>query len=62
MELAEITSLIGSLGFPIVAWFYMVKQFGKTLAESTSAITDACNLIRALHRRLDEVDFEERGN
>lgn len=48
MSLAELTQLIGSLGFPIACCFYMMTTMNKTL----SANTDATNSLRIVVEKL----------
>lgn len=60
MDTGQIISLIGSVGFPIVAWFYMAIEFNKSIKENTKATNDTSQVMRSLHRRLDKLDDEER--
>lgn len=56
MEINDITTMIGSLGFPIVAcvfmWRYInstMKDFTKTMEENTQALIRLCE-------RLDDIE------
>ena len=61
MDYNVIISLVGSLGFPIVAcgaMFWMMnttmKEFKETVAENTKAMTELVITVKAISGRSDE--------
>ena len=54
INLNEITTLIGSLGFPIVACGYMMLVNTKTLKENTAATN---KMVALMERFLDKLDI-----
>ena len=61
MDYNTITTLVGSLGFPIVmciALFWMInttmKEFKQTVAENTKAMTELVTTVKAISGMGDE--------
>lgn len=61
MDYNTITTLVGSLGFPIVmciALFWMInttmKEFKETVAENTKAMTELVTTVKAISGMGDE--------
>ena len=61
MDYNSIITLVGSLGFPIVACialFWMMnttmKEFKETVAENTKAMTELVTTVKAISGRGDE--------
>lgn len=61
MDYNAIVTLVGSLGFPIVACialFWMMnttmKEFKETVAENTKAMTELVTTVKAISGRSDE--------
>ena len=61
MDYNTIVTLVGSLGFPIVACvglFWMInttmKEFKETVAENTKAMTELVTTVKAIYSRSDE--------
>lgn len=61
MDYNTIVTLVGSLGFPIVACiglFWMInttmKEFKATVVENTKAITELVTTVKAIYNRSDE--------
>lgn len=61
MDYNAIVTLVGSLGFPIVACialFWMMnttmKEFKETVAENTKAMTELVTIVKAISDRSDE--------
>lgn len=61
MDYNSIVTLVGSLGFPIVACialFWMMnttmKEFKETVAENTKAMTELVTTVKAISGRGDE--------
>lgn len=61
MDYNAIVTLVGSLGFPIVACialFWMMnttmKEFKETVAENTKAMTELVTIVKTLSGRSDE--------
>ena len=61
MDYNTIVTLVGSLGFPIVACialFWMMnttmKEFKETVAENTNAMTELVTTVKAISDRGDE--------
>ena len=62
MDYNTIVTLVGSLGFPIVACiglFWMInttmKEFKETVAENTKAMTELVTTVKAMYGGSDEV-------
>ena len=53
MELSELYQLIGSVGFPIVAYLLMFNQNNKVLEDLKKTIEDNNELIKILMERND---------
>lgn len=61
MDYNTIVTLIGSLGFPIVACiglFWMInttmKDFKETVAENTKAMAELTTIVKAIYNRSNE--------
>lgn len=54
--MTELTNLVGNVGFPIVACFFMYKQQVK-LQES---ITDLTSTLKGIDTRLNQLEKNER--
>lgn len=61
MDYNAIVTLVGSLGFPIVACialFWMMnttmKEFKETVAENTKAMTELVTIVKTISGRSDE--------
>ena len=61
MDYNAIVTLVGSLGFPIVACialFWMMnttmKEFKETVSENTKAMTELVTIVKAISGRGDE--------
>lgn len=61
MDYNAIITLVGSLGFPIVACialFWMMnttmKEFKQTVAENTKAMTELVTIVKAIYGGSDE--------
>lgn len=61
MDYNAIVTLVGSLGFPIVACialFWMMnttmKEFKETVAENTKAMTELVTIVKTISDRSDE--------
>lgn len=61
MDYNTIVTLVGSLGFPIVACiglFWMInttmKEFKETVSENTKAMTELVTTVKAISNRSDE--------
>lgn len=61
MDYNTITTLVGSLGFPIamcIALFWMInttmKEFKQTVAENTKAMTELVTTVKAISEMGDE--------
>ena len=55
MDVNDIVTLIGSLGFPIVACVGMFYLYNRTLKDFTSTLNDIANEIKELREELKEV-------
>ena len=55
MNVNDIVTLIGSLGFPIVACVGMFYLYNRTLKDSTSTLNDIANEIKELREELKEL-------
>lgn len=61
MDYNTIVTLVGSLGFPIVACiglFWMInttmKEFKETVSENTKAMTELVVTVKGIYDRIDE--------
>lgn len=52
MDVNDIVTLIGSLGFPIVACVGMFYLYNRTLKDFTSTLNDIANEIKELREEL----------
>jgi hypothetical protein len=55
MDVNDIVTLIGSLGFPIVACVGMFYLYNRTLKDFTSTLNDIANEIKELREELKEL-------
>lgn len=55
MDVNDIVTLIGSLGFPIVACVGMFYLYNRTLKEFTSTLDDIASEIKELREELKEL-------
>ena len=55
MDVNDIVTLIGSLGFPIVACVGMFYLYNRTLKDFTSTLNDIASEIRELREELKEM-------
>lgn len=55
MDVNDIVTLIGSLGFPIVACVGMFYLYNRTLKDFTSTLDDIASEIKELREELKEV-------
>lgn len=55
MNVNDIVTLIGSLGFPIVACVGMFYLYNRTLKDFTSTLGDIANEIKELREELKEL-------
>lgn len=55
MNVNDIVTLIGSLGFPIVACVGMFYLYNRTLKDFTSTLNDIANEIKGLREELKEM-------
>jgi uncharacterized protein (DUF3084 family) len=55
MDVNDIVTLIGSLGFPIVACVGMFYLYNRTLKDFTSTLDDIANEIKELREELKEL-------
>lgn len=55
MNVNDIVTLIGSLGFPIVACAGMFYLYNRTLKDFTSTLNDIANEIKELREELKEL-------
>lgn len=55
MNVNDIVTLIGSLGFPIVACVGMFYLYNRTLKDFTSTLNDIANEIKELREDLKEL-------
>lgn len=55
MNVNDIVTLIGSLGFPIVACVCMFYLYNRTLKDFTSTLNDIANEIKELREELKEL-------
>lgn len=52
MDVNDIVTLIGSLGFPVVACVGMFYLYNRTLKDFTSTLNDIANEIKVLREEL----------
>ena len=55
MDVNDIVTLIGSLGFPIVACVGMFYLYNRTLKDFTSTLNDIASEIKELREELNEL-------
>ena len=55
MDVNDIITLIGSLGFPIVACVGMFYLYNRTLKDFTSTLNDVASEIKELREELKEM-------
>ena len=55
MNVNDIVTLIGSLGFPIVACVGMFYLYNRTLKDFTSTLNDIANEIKELREELEDL-------
>lgn len=55
MDVNDIVTLIGSLGFPIVACVGMFYLYNRTLKDFTSTLDDIASEIKELREELEEL-------
>ena len=55
MDVNDIVTLIGSLGFPIVACVGMFYLYNRTLKDFTSTLSNIANEIKELREELKEL-------
>lgn len=55
MDVNDVVTLIGSLGFPIVACVGMFYLYNRTLKDFTSTLNDIANEIKELREELKEL-------
>ena len=55
MDVSDIVTLIGSLGFPIVACVGMFYLYNRTLKDFTSTLNDIAGEIKELREELKEL-------
>lgn len=55
MDVNDIVTLIGSLGFPVVACVGMFYLYNRTLKDFTSTLDDIANEIKELREELKEL-------
>ena len=63
MEINDIISIIGSLGFPIAACIFMFKQnskLGDTLNDLSKTLTLMNERIKNIEDKVDEIGEEEK--
>lgn len=58
INLTDITTLVGSLGFPIVACGYMMIVNTKTVKENTAATN---KMVTLMERVLEKLDIHDRS-
>ena len=58
INLTDITTLVGSLGFPIVACGYMMIVNTKTVKENTAATN---KMVTLMERVLEKLDIHHYG-
>lgn len=55
MNVNDIVTLVGSLGFPVVACVGMFYLYNRTLKDFTSTLNDIANEIKELREELKEL-------
>lgn len=61
MNVNDIVTLIGSLGFPIVACVGMFYLYNRTLKEFTSTLNDIVTQIKELREDIKQMIADERN-
>lgn len=56
MDIATITSLISSVGFPIVCVIFMWKYINSTLKEFTDTMRENTLMLSKVYEKLDNMD------
>lgn len=56
MDVKEITSLIGSLGFPIIACVYMWRYINTTMKDFTKTMEENTQVLIRLCEKLDDIE------
>lgn len=56
MDIATITSLISSVGFPIVCVIFMWKYINSTLKEFTETMRENTLMLSKMYEKLDNMD------
>lgn len=59
MDISTITSLIGSIGFPIVMCLMMFNYMKDEEAKLTDAINELKNVITILTERIERIDKKD---
>lgn len=52
----QLVQLISTVGFPIVACWYLATTMNKTLADLTGAIKDVISVVGKLHDKIDNME------
>lgn len=55
MDVGEITTVIGSLGFPIVACIFLFKFLTQTMKENTAALDNLSETISELKSTMEHI-------
>jgi hypothetical protein len=53
MDIATISQLVGSLGFPIVCCYFMYKYINTTMKDFTNTMSENTKMLTKLYERLD---------
>lgn len=61
MNVNDIVTLIGSLGFPIVACVGMFYLYNRTLKDFTSTLNDVVTQIKELREDIKQMIADERN-
>lgn len=61
MNVNDIVTLIGSLGFPIVACVGMFYLYNRTLKDFTSTLNDIVTQIKELREDIKQMIVDERN-
>lgn len=61
MNVNDIVTLIGSLGFPIVACVGMFYLYNRTLKDFTSTLNDIVTQIKELREDIKQIIADERN-
>lgn len=61
MNVNDIVTLIGSLGFPIVACVGMFYLYNRTLKDFTSTLNDIVTQIKELREDINKMIADERN-